>query len=189
MKYCEKCNLLTDLEYCPKCENDKVREANPDDFCFLTECGQTYGEMLKEAFQEEGISCILMPCGNGVRTQFGLRLDKYKVYVPYQHYEKSEELLNFFFSGPTTDDWKEQILANIDKWHIIKPRTVKKIRKKLNISENADIYKCIRDGVEKSQCIEDKGIMYSFKPCGHGLAVRIGDVTLWFSSDSYEILI
>ena len=189
MNYCEKCNSLSNFEYCSVCGNKKVREANSDDFCFLTECEQMYGEMLKDILQEEGISCALMPWGNGVRTQLGLRLDRYKVYVPYRDYERSVELLRSFSNGPSTEDLKEQILDNIDKWHIVKPRTAKKICKKLNINEDADIFIYIKECVEKSQCIEDKGMLSSFPRSEHGLAVKIDDVTLWFSSESYEICI
>lgn len=189
MKFCDKCNSLSNLEYCTVCGNKKIREVHYDDFCFLTECEQMHGEMLKDALQEEGINCALMPWGNGVRTQLGLRLDRYKVYVPYQYYESSVELLNSISNSPTTEELKEQILDNIDKWHIVSPRTIKKIRKKLNISEDADIFECIKEGVKKSQCIEDKGILFSFPPSEHGLAVKIDNVTLWFSSESYEICI
>ena len=189
MKYCEKCNSLSNLDYCPVCGNKKVREADSDDFCFLTECEQMRGEMLKDALQEEGINCVLMPWGNGVRSKLGLCLERYKVYVPFKYYESSVELLNCFSNGPTTEELKAQILDNIDKWHIDRPRTVKKIRKKLNISEEADIFECIKAGVEKSQCIEDKGVLGSFPPSEHGLAVKIDGVTLWFSSESYKICI
>ena len=189
MKYCEKCNSLSDLEYCTACGNKKIRDVTSDDFCILTECEEMQGEMLREALQEKGIKCALIPFGNGVRSRFALSLGKYKVYVPYMYYESSVELLNSFFSEPTTDALKGQLLANIDKWHIVSARTEKKIRKKLKLTDEADIFKYIKDGVEKSQHIEDKGTMYFFKPCAHGLAVKIQEVTLWFSDVSFEILI
>ncbi|MCH5164580.1 MAG: hypothetical protein J1F36_06145 [Clostridiales bacterium] len=190
MNYCEKCKSLTDKEYCSVCGNKKIREVESDDFCFLKECEEMPGEMLRDVLQDEGIDCVLIPCGNGVRSQFALSLGKYNVYVPYKHYESSVELLNSFFNEPTTDDLKELLLANEDKWHIESARTEKKIRKKLNLSDDADIFKCIKSEVEKSQSIEDRGII-SFTDCfdSHGLAVKIGKVTLWFSDESFEILI
>ena len=189
MNYCEKCNSLSNLKYCTACGNKKIREVNPDDFCVLAECEEMYGNMFKDALHEKGIKCVLMPFGDGVRSKFALSLGKYKVYVPYKFYDSSVEILNSIFNKPTTDDLKEQLLANIDKWHIVSVRTEKKIRKKLKLGDDADIFKCIKDGVMKSQCIEDKGIMYSFTPCAHGLAVKIGEVVLWFSDKSFEIII
>ena len=163
---------------------------SPDDFCILTEIEQMYGEMLRDVLQEEEIDCVLMPCGNGVRSQFGLSLGRYKVYVPYKHYESSVEILNSLFNAPTTDDLKELLLSNIDKWHILSARTEKKIRKKLKISDDADIIESIRDGVAKSQSIEDRGpLSFSNAFNSHGLAVEIDKVTLWFSDESFEIVI
>lgn len=187
MKYCEKCKSLTGDEYCPVCGYTKIRDVNSDDFCVLTECEEMHGEMLRDVLQDEEIDCVLIPCGNGVRSQFGLSLGRYKVYVPYKHYENAVEILKSFFNEPKTDDLKELLLANRDKWHIVSARTEKKIRKKLKLSDDADIMECIKNVVEKSQCIEDRGDMYSF--AAHGLAVEIGKVTLWFSEESFEILI
>ena len=190
MNYCEKCKSLTEEEYCSACGNKKIREVNSDDFCVLTECEQMYGEMLRDALQDEEIDCVLMPCGNGVRSQFGLPLGKYKVYVPYKHYESSLEILNSFFNAPTTDDLKELLLANIDKWHLVSARTEKKIRKKLKLSEDVDIIECIKDKVKESQCIEDRGIIsFTNTFSSHGFAVETDKVTLWFSEETFEILI
>ena len=190
MNYCEKCKSLTEEEYCSVCGNKKIREVSTDDYCVLTECEQMYGEMLRDALQEEEIDCVLIPCGNGVRSQFGLPLGKYKVYVPYKNYENSLEIFKSFFNEPTTDDLKELLLANIDKWNIVSARTEKKIRKKLKLSDNADIIECIKDVIEKSQCIEDRGIMSFTNTFGsHCLAVEIDKVTLMFSDESFEILI
>ena len=61
MKYCEKCKSLTEEEYCSACGNKKIREVDSDDFCVLTEFEQMYGEMLRDALQEEEIDCVLMP--------------------------------------------------------------------------------------------------------------------------------
>ena len=103
MKYCEKCNSIVTLEYCPACGNKKIREVASDDFCFLVECGQMYGDMLNYALQEEEIQCALIPCGNGVRSKFVLKLDKYKVYVPYKHYERATEIFNTLFNESESD--------------------------------------------------------------------------------------
>ena len=188
MKYCEKCKSLSEAETCSVCGNKKLREVAPDDFCVLTECEQTYGEMIKDALQGGGITCVLMPYGNGVRSLFGLRLENYQVLVPYEQYESAEELLNTFVGDPVTSELKEQLLTNFDRWHIA-DRTAKKIRKKLQLSGDADLLACIQEGVENATRIEDKGIMYSFGTGAHGIAVQTSRGTLWFSSESYEIFI
>ena len=186
MKYCEKCNCIVTAEYCPTCGNKKIRDVNSDDFCFLAECGQMQGEMLEDALQEEEIKCALIPWGNGVRSKFGLRLEKYKVYVPYEHYERAREILNAFYSETASDNVKELLLANKDKWNMSE-HTEKVIRHRLKIDDDVDIFEYIKDGVEKSQDVKDRGFIYSFVPPAHGLTVKIGDVTLWFSDESFEI--
>lgn len=156
MKYCEKCNSLSDFEYCSVCGNKNIREVASEDYCFLTKCEQLFGDILNDALQQEGVICALVPCGDGVRSQFALLLDKYKIYVPFQYYKKSVEVLNFLSYSPTTDELKEDLLANIDKWHIDSSFTVRKIPKKLKLSKDDDVFKCIKVAVEKSQCIEIK---------------------------------
>ena len=187
MKYCEKCNSIVTLKYCPACGNKTIREVTSDDFCFLIECGQMHGEMLKDALQEEKIRCALVPWGDGVRSKLGLKLENYKVYVPYEHYERAREILAFN-NKTESDNIKELLLANKDKWNIANERAEKKLRKKLKIDDNVDIFEYIREGVKKSQDVKDRGFMGSFVPPAHGLTVKIGDVTLWFSAETFEII-
>ena len=187
MKYCEKCNSLVTLEYCPTC-GKKIREVTPDDFCFLAECEQMPGEMLRDALLEEEIKCALIPCGNGVRSKFGLKLDKYRVYVPYKYYERAREILNAFYDESASDSIKELLLANKDKWHMTE-HTERNIRQRLKIADDVDIFEYIKEGVANSQDVKDRGFMHSFVPPAHGLTVKIGDVTLWFSDESFEIII
>lgn len=189
MNYCEKCKMLSETEVCPMCESKKLREVTPEDYCFLLECERSFGDMLEEAMQKEALQCALVPCGTGVSTFFGLPLEHYEVYVPYRDYEKANEWVAFFSSTPKTEDLKAKLLENFDKWHILSSFTTRKIRKKLKIEKGADVLAYLKCCVEKATSIEDKGFMYSFQNGGHGLAVEIGETTLWFSSESYEILI
>ena len=188
MKYCEKCNIIVTLNYCPACGNKKIREITSGDFCFLVECGQMHGEMLKDALQEEKIKCVLLPWGDGVRSKLGLKLENYKVYVPYEHYERAREILAFY-NEAESDDTKELLLANKNKWHIANERTEKKIRKRLKIDGAVDIFEYIMEGVEQSQDVKDRGFMSSFVPPAHGLTVKINNVTLWFSAETFEIIL
>ena len=187
MKYCEKCNAIVTLEYCPACGNKKIREVTADDFCFLVECGQMYGDMLKDALQEEEIQCALIPCGKGVRSRFGLSLENYKVYVPYMHYERARELYNTLYHESESDNIKDLLLSNKDKWYIASEQTERYIRQRLKIDDDVDIFEYIREGVEKSQDVKNRGFMHSFILGANALTVKIGEVTLWFSDETFEI--
>lgn len=186
MKYCEKCNSIVTLDYCPTCGNKKIREISPDDFCFLVECGQVYGDILKDTFLEEGIECALIPWGDGVRSKFAMKLENYKVYVPFKYYDRARAILDEN-SDVVTTNIKELLLTNRDKWHVADERTEKNIRKRLKIADGVDIFEFIREGVEQSQDVKNRGVMYSFTSGANWLTVKIGSVTLWFSDDSFEI--
>ena len=185
MNYCEKCNSIVTMEYCPACGNKKIREVTSDDFCFLVECAQMHGEMLNDALQEEAIQCALIPCGNGVRSKFALNLENYRVYVPYRHYERAKIIFNTLFNE--SDNIKELLLTNKDRWNIANERAENNIRQRLKIDNDVDIFEYIKEGVEKSQNVKNRGVMYTFLSEANWLTVKIGDVTLWFPDESFEI--
>ena len=92
MNFCEKCNLLNKGTTCNLCGRGNLREVKEDDFCFFVECSESLGKSLKNSFDNEGIPCALIPTGNGVRSLFGLKLENYRVYVPYGYYDKCVEI-------------------------------------------------------------------------------------------------
>ena len=92
MNFCEKCNLLNKSETCSLCGQTSLRKVEKDDFCFFAECSESLGKSLKNTFDNEGIPCALIPTGNGVRSLFGLRLENYKIYVPFEYYDKCIEI-------------------------------------------------------------------------------------------------
>ena len=146
-----------------------------------------HGDMLSDVLQEEGIKCALIPWGNGVRSKFGLRLEKYKVYVPYEHHDRAVEILNSVFNETASENVKALLLANKDKWYIASEHTEKIIRQKLKIADGVDTLEYVKDGVEKSHDVQDRGFIYSFSACG--FTAKIGDVTLWFVDESFEIIL
>ena len=79
MNYCEKCKRLCEEEFCSFCGNKKLRKAEADDFCFLFECDAAFGDMFAGILKDEGIACVLMPSGSGVRTHFALNLENYNI--------------------------------------------------------------------------------------------------------------
>lgn len=185
MYYCEKCHSLSEIENCFYCSNTKLRSVRADDFCFLIECEELFGKMLEESLQTQGIRCASVPVGNGVRSQLGLSLGGYKMYVPYQSYPKACDMLALFSNeGASMDRLKETILQNMDKWTFENRSTEKKIRKKYKLGKEDDVMKFVKEKVEHAQSIEDVGLMSYGE---HGLLVKSENVTLWFSDESYKI--
>lgn len=179
---------LLDAECCTACGNKNVREANPDDFCFLVECTEFFGDMFMDALKEEDIACVARPVVDGVRSYFALGPGGYKLYVPCKHYEKAQEMLSFLTEEPSSDQLKEKLLENVDKWHITEKSTIKKIQKRFKLDKNANMIEFIKEMVEKAQSVEDRGYGAFF--CGqHTLIVKTEEIALCFSSEGYEIVV
>ncbi len=186
MFYCEKCHLLSDDGVCGECGKKGLGVVKDEDFCFLTQCNDFFGEMFIDALKEKGINCVALPYGDGVRTQLGLSLGEYRIFVPYKYLDESKELLEFYSEEPTTDDYRKMILENIDKWNFESRSMEKKIRKKLKVEEDEDIIELVKEKVELAESIDDMGLMNYEE---HGLRVKGEGYTLWFSAESYKISI
>ena len=186
MLYCEKCKVLSDEQCCGTCGNENLRNAKNEDFCFLVACEEFFGEMFVDALKNEGINCAAVPFGNGVRSQLGLTLGNYQLFVPYAHYEKAQDILDSLSVMPSCDNLKNQILENMDKWHIERASTEKKIRKKFKFEKNVDLFQAIKERVQLANSIEDVGLMFDGE---HGLLVKYEGVALWFSATTYKISI
>ncbi|MBQ9805655.1 MAG: hypothetical protein IJW49_04010 [Clostridia bacterium] len=187
MYYCEKCHLLSETDACDYCFDEKLREVKDGDYCFLIECEEVFGKMFEEMLQKQGIACAMEPVGNGVRSQLGLSLGNYKIFVPYQFYSQACDMLEFFQdNSSSTDHLKEILLDNVDKWTFETRSVEKKIRKKYKLGKEADVMEYVKGIVEHAISIEDVGLMYYGE---HGLLVKSEDAKLWFSSESYKISI
>ena len=181
--------MLSNDDYCHECGNEHLREATDEDYCFLLECRQAFGEMLKDGLGDEDLECVLLPWGNGVRTGMGLELENYRVYVRYKNIERAVEILKDFIGEPEIEKLRKKLLENVDNWYIAKESTAKKITKKLKADKSENIFDIIEKGVRESDSIRDRGLMGVFIPEAHGIAVKIGDVILWFSDETFEIQI
>ena len=188
MKYCEECKTLVNGEACPECGSENLRDPNDEDFCFLVECRQSFGDILNEALKDEGIECALVPWGDGVRTALGMELENYRVYVPFKDVENAVEILKEFIGEPAVEKLRKKLLDNIDEWHM-KESFAKKIRKKLKLGKDDDIFDAIEEGVKNSDTIQDRGLMGTFETAAHGIMVKIDGVVLWFSDETFEIQI
>ena len=63
---------------------------------------------------------------------------------------------------------------------------IKKIRKKLNIVEEVNLFDYINEMVHNAHEIKDAGMMLNRE---HGLVVKCDEAVLWFSAESFEITI
>ena len=164
-----------------------MREVEDGDFCLLVECLQNEGEILKSFLEAEEIPCVLMPSGNGLRTVLGLNLENYKVFVPYQFYDKASEMVDFI-SNDSTEQLKERLLEHIELWHFKNESSEKKFRKKFELKKDADLLFYIKEEVSQALLIADEGLIYACSERGHFIAVKSEQGNILFNSATYEIL-
>ena len=184
MFYCENCHTLSKEILCSRCGNNKLREPNAGDFCFLVCVGDFFAKMLIQTCKNEGIECIYKPVGNGVRSKAALSLGNYELYIQYDRYNEAVDIYDFFMQNYSTDKLSEKILNNINLWHFKNNKVEKRIRKKLKLSQDIDLMQFIKEIVEKAQSINDVGLMVNNE---HGLVVKNDNIVLWFTSESFEI--
>lgn len=187
MKYCENCNVLVKEDICALCGNKKIREVTAEDYCFLTQCDTFLGDMLDGLMKEENIQGAFVPFGDGVRSQFALPLGQYRVYVRYKDYDTSVELLKVLKNERSTDELREDILANIDKWDVKTNEEMRRFVKKWKLSTKEEIIAAVKEIVEKADKIEDRGIISSFAE--NGLLVTAGKIKVWISAETYQLAI
>lgn len=186
MNYCDKCNCISNLTCCPFCGNDAVRKAENNDFCFLTQTDAMSGKMTEDIFKQENIPCALTPSGNGIRTAFGMKLENFKIYVPFEYYDRACEILNGF-SDKLCDDLRKVLTENIHKLNI-SARVEKKTRKKLRSPDETDLVSCLADIILNAENIEDKGRITSCVKGGRYIFVYGENVTVVLNSVTYEII-
>lgn len=98
MNFCEKCNTLCPADVCEACGNTALREVEATDFCFLTERAPMWAEMLRGALADAGIESAFRPLlGTGVVYGAGKTLDRHQIFVPYDRYEESKDVMLALF--------------------------------------------------------------------------------------------
>ena len=187
MYYCPDCKLLCNEQICPNCEKKDLPLPGDTDFCFLAECERALGEMVAEALHEEHITCAVMPCGTGVHSAFALPLEHACLFVPYQYYDVAQACYDTL-SGDATTPWQEKLLANFTQWHTATPRVQKKIRKKLKLTAEQDLFAVCKDLVANAKKIAENGRIGSCTHFGTYLVIETETVTLMFNSATYELL-
>ena len=187
MKYCKSCKYLCDSVPCLICGSPDLCEVQNDDYCFLFECDTAFGETLEEIFENEAIPHAMVPSGNGVRSALGLNLENFKIFVPYEFYGQASEIINYFTSD-STEELKNDLLNNRSKWHIQGMFTEKKLKKKLNISKDGNLFSHCESIVSTAIKITDEGLISSCAEGGHYLNIIGENATLMFNSITYELL-
>lgn len=187
MNYCESCKYLFESSTCPECGSRNLRPVEDNDYCFLIECSSTYGKMLAEILENEKIPCTMIPSGNGTRSALGLNLENLQLFVPYQFYDRASDLHNYLKNDPT-EKIKTALLDNREKWHVIGKFTEGKLKKKLRLPKDADLFRHCEEIVNNSEKILDQGSISSCPEGGHYLFVYSASEELTFNSATFELM-
>lgn len=156
MNYCENCQVATDLPRCPCCGGKKLREAKSEDYCLLIEKKAMDGEMLADVLRGNGIDCVAMPSGSGVRTAFAAPLENRKLFVPWRSLEQAKAYLREA-ADAETEKWRQYLLENADKLHI-PPKLEKKVVKKSKGACGEDVAEFFRRFIASAERIKDGGM-------------------------------
>lgn len=187
MLYCEDCKRLCASERDCICGSNTLREANPQDYCFLLEANDSFAEMLEDCFINNGIECVLIPSGNGYRSALGLSLGNYIICVPYAQYHAATDIVEYFHQD-TQNTIRDDLINHRDLWNANK-RSQRKLRKKLKLTDADDLFDCINDVLCNAETISDDGLIGSCEYAGHYIAVRTEKIRFWFNSATYEIFL
>ncbi len=186
MKICSNCCFVSDAERCPLCGSKNVRAVNADDFCLLTEKDAAYCDTLTAAFDEEEIPYSALPYGRGVETRLGLPLGNYRIFVPFGFLEQAKQIITSIDSE-ATEQIRNCLLKGVENLNIL-PKTEKKIKRKIGLSENEDIFEYCIGIIKTADKIMDKGTISGCLKGGHYYFCYSGDLTLAINSKTYEIL-
>ncbi len=195
MKICQVCRHLCEDDVCVNCGSKELINATSDEMCFVIKCQTSFGKMLSGALEQENISCILYPCGQGKRTSFTAPIDECIIYIQYAYYNKAMSFVEIFNNDNDDEKLRKNLLDNYQNWHIAKEKTAKKIRRKFKLAKDADVLSFVRIQVEKSPSIVDRGEMTTLSVVTgnnvivqNGITVSTEKGNIWFSSVKYEVL-
>ena len=98
--YCEKCHRIVEALRCPVC-GKKLREPQPDDFCFLVEKESLWAGMLQDVLTQNEIPFITKGVlGAALALKVGELSERSQFYVPYAALDKGHALVEELFSLP-----------------------------------------------------------------------------------------
>ena len=184
--YCENCNTLNEQDYCKFCGKEFLRKPERNDYCLLIETGFMFAEMFKGVLDEENIPYTDCPSGNGVRSQFALRLENVKIFVPYEFYFIAKELLNEILKN-IEESQNRDFFENIDLL-FIQLRNEKKIKKTLKMPETYNLVAYCLDKIKNADRIDNKGKISGCTKGGDYIFVYKGAELIIVNSATYEII-
>lgn len=142
--------------------------------------------MLTDFLYEADIPCVSVPCGNGIRSLFALKLENCKIYVPFEFLDKAVNMLAQVAEHRDAV-YRKDISDNIDKLKI-NSRLEKKLKKKLKILNEEDVIEFCRLTILRAQKFAEKGLIGSCVNGGHYVFIESENLVIIINSATYEIL-
>ena len=103
--YCEKCRTAFEGERCPVCGRKKVRPAEPEDLCLLTEKEEIWSEAVGDALTMNGIPFVMKNVlGAGVTVLTGLMRERVRFYVYFRQLDEARETVEELFPSEQTGE-------------------------------------------------------------------------------------
>ena len=184
--YCENCNALSERDDCQFCGRKKLRQPEKKDYCFLVEADFMFGAMFEGMLDDKSIPYVDCPVGNGVRSQFALKLDKLQIFVPYEFFIEAKELLYEIFAN-MEESLRRDFLENIDRL-FVSPRNEKKIKKALGMVGHDSLVAYCLDQIMNADSMVNKGRISGCRKGGDYIVVYKGTELIMVNSATYEII-
>ena len=165
----------------------ELHGVNADEFRLLIRCEHLFGEMLRDALEDERIPCALVPDGHGMESAFAIPLSYYNVYVPNEFYDRAAAVCDVLCPDPA-EDLRRDLLENAPRFHVAKPSVAKKMRKALKLPETVDLFAVCEERIKAAHSITDGGTIFSSKEAAHYIVVLADGVRLMFNSETYELI-
>ena len=186
MKYCENCYFATNETRCPVCASKKLRDIQIDDFCYVVEGSTAYCENLMDIFRDNEIPYSTLSYGDGTRSYSGLRLENYRLYVPYRFLQKAKNII-VQIEYVKSEKLRKVLLDNLDKLNI-SVKLEKRIRKKLKLKDTENILDYCANIIESADRIVDRGEIPLDKNHGRYFLCYYNDKILEVNSGTLEVL-
>ncbi len=187
MKYCENCRLVfEDIPRCLNCGNRKLREAQNDDYCYLTEVDWTEEQNTKDFFSYNNIPCVTLPVSTGLNTYLGLHTQKYLVFAPYEYYTTAKAMVDKI-NREQLEILLDDIKPYLDQLFIATPRVEKKINKLLKVAED-ELIPTVINLILNCDKIEYGSIISDCPQKGRFIFITSSKYTITINSATYEII-
>jgi hypothetical protein len=184
--YCKNCLKLHDVDYCPTCGDKNLPIACDTDYCFLIEIDSLWCGVLTGTLDEEGIAYSVIPTSKEALTVYLRMLEKYSIYVQYQHLERAEEITrNLFFKRD--EKVRQALLDNLSRLNISE-KVERKLRRKLKLTQLDNVLEYCVDLVKTADSITRNGFIMASPEAAEFLFAKKGNLTVSINSETFEIL-